>query len=98
MDLSDLNDYQSNRILKVDKNKDGPCCRMLLRFDPKHMRFSYQPPVEDSDTQSSRERIEAMDRNREARNAKAARERRAREDQESAFRELEGGKGDDLPF
>jgi len=98
MDLSDLNDYQSNRILKVDKNKDGPCCRMLLRFDAKHMRFSYQPPVEDSETQASRERIEAMDRNREARNAKAARERRAREDQESAFRELEGGKGDDLPF
>lgn len=97
MDLSDLNDYQSNRILKVDKNKDGPCARMLLRFDARHMRFAYQPPVEDSETQASRERIEAMDRNREERNAKAARKRAERKAQESAFEELEGGK-EDLPF
>lgn len=97
MDLSDLNNYQSNRILKVDKNKDGPCTRMLLRFDARHMRFEYQPPVEDSETQASRERIEAMDRNREERNAKAARKRAERKAQESAFEELEGGK-EDLPF
>lgn len=97
MDLSDLNDYQSNRILKVDKNKDGPCTRMLLRFDARHMRFAYQPPVEDSQTQASRERTEAMDRNREERNAKAARKRAEREARESAFEELEGGK-EDLPF
>lgn len=96
MDLSDLSNYQSNRILKVDKNKDGPCCRMLLRFDAKHMRFEYQP-VEDSETQAARERTEAMDRHREERNEKAARKRAAREAQESAFQELEGGK-EDLPF
>lgn len=98
MDLSDISDYSSTRILKVDKNKDGPCTRMLLRFDARHMRFVYQPPVEAPEAAASREQTETMDRNREARAEKRAREKADREAQESAFRELEGGKGDDLPF
>ena len=97
MDLSDINDYSSTRILKVDKNKDGPCCRMLLRFDARHMRFEYQPPIEDPDAAASRERTAVMDRHREERNAKEARKRAARDAQEQAFRELEGGK-EGLPF
>lgn len=97
MDLADIRDYQSNRILKVDKNKDGPCCRMLLRFDARHMRFEYVPPVESQEDAAARERAAVMDRNREARNEKAARDRAQREAQESAFRELEGGK-EGLPF
>ena len=97
MDLSDINDYQSNRILKVDKNKDGPCCRMLLRFDARHMRFEYQPPVEDPDEAASRVRTEVMDRHREERAEKRAARKAARDAQESAFRELEGGK-EGLPF
>lgn len=97
MDLSDLRDYQSNRILKVDKNKDGPCGRMLLRFDARHMRFSYEPPILDAEEEASRQRIETMDRNREKRAEKRAREIAEREAQESAFRELEGGR-EGLPF
>ena len=97
MDLADLSDYQSNRILKVDKNKDGPCCRMLLRFDARHMRFEYQPPVEDPDEAASRDRTAVMDRKREERNARAAKKAAEREAQEQAFRELEGGK-EGLPF
>ena len=97
MDLSDLSDYQSNRVLKVDKNKDGPCCRMLLHFDARHMRFEYQPPLEDPETAAARERTEVMDRNREKRNARAAKKQAEREATESAFRELEGGK-EGIPF
>lgn len=72
MDLTDLKDYNSHRILKVDKNKDGPCCRMTLRFDAKHMRFDYVPPYEDAAVTAARERNEKMDANREARRQKAA--------------------------
>lgn len=97
MDLSDIRDYSSTRILKVDKNKDGPCCRMLLRFDARHMRFEYQPPIEDPEDAAARERTEVMDRNREKRAEKRAAERRAREGQEEAFRDLEGGT-EGLPF
>ena len=97
MDLADRNDYQSNRILKVDKNKDGPCCRMLLRFDARHMRFEYVPPVTDAEETARQQRLETMDRNREQRAEKRARELAARDAQENAFRELEGGK-EGLPF
>ena len=97
MDLADIKDYQSNRILKVDKNKDGPCCRMLLRFDARKMRFEYVPPVEDPDAAAARERAAVMDRNREEKAAKAAEKSRKRCAQEDAFEALEGGK-EDLPF
>lgn len=76
MDLADLKDYSSNRILKVDKNKDGPCSRMLLHFDARHMRFDYVPPFEGSDVTAARERVEKMDANRAARQAAAEAERR----------------------
>ena len=97
MDLADIKDYQSNRVLKVDKNKDGPCCRMLLRFDARKMRFEYQPPLTDPETVKAQERAAVMDRNREEKNAKAAAKKAEREAQEAAFRELEGG-SEGLPF
>ena len=75
LDLADLNDYGSNRILKVDKNKDGPCTRMILHFDARHMRFDYVPPYEDPAVAGARERVEKMDANREARQAAAEAER-----------------------
>ena len=46
MDLSDRTNYNSDRILKIDKNKDGPCGRIILRFSPKFMRFDFVPPHE----------------------------------------------------
>lgn len=97
LDLTDLKDYGSTRVLKVDKNKDGPCCRMLLRFDARYMRFVYQPPVRDPEDIAAAERAAVKDRNREERNEKNAQKRREREAQESAFRELEGGE-EGLPF
>ena len=97
LDLTDLKDYGSTRVLKVDKNKDGPCCRMLLRFDARHMRFVYQPPVRDPEDIAAAERAAVKDRNREERNEKNTQKRREREAQESAFREMEGGE-EELPF
>lgn len=91
LDLADQKDYSSNRIFKVDKNKDGPLCRMILRFEASRMRFSYVPPLEDSEEEASRERLEKMDRNREER------QRKNRPDPgQASFRDLEDG--GELPF
>lgn len=40
MDLDNPKDPKSDRILIVDKNKDGPLGRLRLTFDPAHMRFT----------------------------------------------------------
>ena len=42
--VMDLTNYNSDRILKIDKNKDGPCGRLMLHFSPTVMRFSAVPP------------------------------------------------------
>lgn len=86
LDLTDLSDYGSPRVLIVDKNKDGPPGRMLLNFEPRHMRFTYQPPFEDDDARSARERNEKMDRNRaERREKEAAKARTSIDGQASVF-------------
>ena len=98
LDLSDLNDYGSTRVLIVDKNKDGPPGRVLLRFDPRHMRFTYQPPFEGDDQRAARERNEKMDANRaEERRKEAAKARTSIDGQGSVFTELPDD-GDALPF
>lgn len=71
MDLLDLDDYTSNRVLKVDKNKDGPRCRMLLRFDAPRLRFEYEPGIKDPDAEKTAERLAKMDENRLKRQEKA---------------------------
>lgn len=40
MDLADPKDYKSQRVLIVDKNKDGALGSVRLDFDPEHMRFT----------------------------------------------------------
>lgn len=95
MDLTDIDDYRSNRILKVDKNKDGPRSRIILSFDAPKLRFAYLPPLKDA----ADERIEKMDANREERRRKA-------EQAADGKREIEGqgtfedlpDTGEDLPF
>lgn len=39
MSLADPEDNNSERWLRVDKNKDGPQANVCLRFDPHHMDF-----------------------------------------------------------
>ncbi len=99
LDLSDPNDYESNRVLTMDKNKDAGRARMLLSFDGPHLRFAYQPPLEDPETEAARERTEKMDRNLADRRAAEARKAKAViEGQSSAFSELGPQEGGALPF
>lgn len=96
MDLSDLDDYRSNRILKVDKNKDGPRARLLLRFDVARLRFEVLPPIRDSEQQAADERNASMDRNRERRQQKKEAAERRAIDGQGSFEEL--ADGGPLPF
>ena len=98
LDLSDLNDYSSNRIFKVDKNKDGPCCRLVLNFDAAKMRFEYVPPVEDSDAERSRKYVETLDRNMAERDAKKAAKARTKIDGQADFYDLTDDEGGENPF
>lgn len=95
MDLADPDNRAGPRVLLVDKNKDGPVGRIVLDFDPIHMRFSVVPPLEDSDSRKGRERAELMDRNRAERQARA--ERAAAIPGQSKFEELPDT-GEELPF
>lgn len=97
MDLTDLKDYNSNRILKVDKNKDGPCARMILHFDARHMRFDYVPPYEDESITAARKRNEKMDANRAERQRKAEARRGPAVAGQTSMEELPDD-GEALPF
>lgn len=97
MDLTDLKDYGSNRILKVDKNKDGSCARMILHFDARHMRFDYVPPYEDDSITAARERNEKMDANRAERQRKAEARRGPAVAGQTSMEELPDD-GEALPF
>lgn len=98
LDLTDLNDYSSPRVLIVDKNKDGPPGRMLLRFDARRMRFVYLPPYEGADREAARERNEKMDQHRQERREKeAAKAMTSIDGQGSVFEELPDD-GEVLPF
>lgn len=96
MDLTDLSDYSSNRVLIVDKNKDGACGKMYLEFDAPRMRFSYLPAYEPAEITEARERNAKMDRNRAARQEKER--RKAGIDGQATFRDLDPDEGGDLPF
>ena len=96
LDLTDLNDYSSPRVLIVDKNKDGACGRMFLEIDAPHMRFNYLPAYEDAAIADARERNEKMDRNREARQEKERRKRGI--EGQATFQWLAPGEGGELPF
>lgn len=97
LDLSDPDDYDSNRVLRMDKNKDVGQARMLLSFDGPHVRFAYLPPLEDAEDQAARERNATMDKNRERRAQKEAEAAQKAEEFDAAFRELTGG-AEGLPF
>lgn len=97
LDLSDPKDRDSNRVLQIEKNRDGPLAHLVLSFDPHHMRFAYVPPPEGTDERASRERIETMDRNREERLRRDAERNKQAIDGQSTFTDLSDEDGD-LPF
>jgi len=74
------------RELHVAKNKDGPCGRMLLDFDPEHMSFSYRPPAEAGSGVGAQLRAEG----RKVKNRKA--------EGQMDFEELPDDAGGELPF
>ncbi len=96
LDLADPKDRNSNRVLQIEKNRDGPLAHLVLSFDPAHMRFSYVPPVEGTDDAASRKRVEAMDRNREDRIRKEAEKGRPAMEGQGTFEELDDD--GELPF
>lgn len=100
LDLADPTDRYSNRVLQIEKNRDGPLGHLVLEFHPSRMRFDYVPPVEGTDEIKSRKRIEAMDRNREEREEKARRKANgnALDGQISSFEELPDADISDIPF
>ena len=73
------------RELHVAKNKDGPCGRMLLDFDPEHMSFSYRPPETSNEV------------GRQLR-AEGRKVKRRNIDGQGTFRNLADDEGGDLPF
>lgn len=96
MDLHDLKDPASLRVLKVDKNKDGPLGMIYMEFDPLHMRFTPTlPPPKDSEEAASRERAKKMDANRAAKKEKEERKKGVKG--QSSFEELPDD-GEPLPF
>ena len=44
LDLEFPQNRASDRVLIIDKNKDGPTGNFFLTFDPRHMRFAYRDP------------------------------------------------------
>lgn len=98
MDLTDPKDYNSPRYLKIDKNKDGPCGTMLLSFDAKHMRFTYQPPFKDDAQQRADELNSKKDANRAARQAKDAAKYAPDIPGRGQFEELPDDYGGELPL
>jgi replicative DNA helicase len=99
LDLSNVKDRSSNRVLIIAKNKDDAIGRIVLSFDPHHMRFAYVPPVEGTDEKASRERVEAMDRNREEKLRKEAEKNKTAIDGQGVFYEMSDEEDDEaLPF
>ena len=96
LDLSNVKDRSSNRVLIIAKNKDDAIGRIVLSFDPHHMRFAYVPPVEGTDEKASRERVEAMDRNREKKLRKEAEKNKTAIDGQGVFYEMSDD--EPLPF
>lgn len=90
MDLTILGNYDSERELRIDKNKDGGRGRIYLKFDPAHMRFT---PCEKPEHLKKKEFREEM-----ARVAKENKEQRKAELTQMGFEDLGRSKDGELPF
>lgn len=100
LDLTDQEDYNSPRVLLIDKNKDVGRNGMTLAFDGPRLRFSYLPTVVENEEAPAKERTAKMDANREKKRKKEAEAEAAREADENAWvRMAEGAEGEEgLPL
>ena len=98
LDLVDPTVRSGDRVLQIEKNRDGPLAHLYLSFDPSRMRFKYIEPLESDADRKSRERCEKMDANREAKREKERREAEQKERQGSLFTEWEDVNESEIPF
>lgn len=98
LDLVDPAIRSGDRVLQIEKNRDGPLAHLFLSFDPSRMRFSYMEPPESDADRKSRERCEKMDANREAKREKERWEAEQKERQGSLFTEWEDVNESEIPF
>ena len=100
LDLTDQEDYNSPRTLRVDKNKDVGRAEMTLAFDGPRLRFSYMPTVVENEEAPAKERTAKMDANRQKKRQKAAEAEAAREADDDAWvRMAESAEGEEgLPL
>ncbi len=85
MDLTDTSNPDSDRELRIEKNKDGKRGRLWLKFDPDHMRFTPCPQPQAQKYAEYREKMKAVKAQQKA------------ETEQLGFEELKG-RGGDLPF
>ncbi len=85
MDLTDTSNPDSDRELRIEKNKDGKRGRLWLKFDPDHMRFTPCPQPQSQKYSEYREKMKAVKAQQKA------------EAEQLGFEELKG-RGEDLPF
>jgi len=71
LDLCDVKDRKSDRVLIIDKNKDGPLGNLVLRFAPQYMRFEPIMPPEDHPYYQVMKFLRQVNQERRAEQAKA---------------------------
>lgn len=98
LDLMDPVVRNGQRVLQIEKNRDGPLAHLVLSFDPSRMRFSYVEPPESDDDRKARERCEKMDATREAKREKERREAEQKERQGSLFAGWDDVEEAEIPF
>jgi replicative DNA helicase len=98
LDLVDPAIRSGDRVLQIEKNRDGPLAHLFLSFDPSRMRFSYMEPPESDADRKSRERCEKMDAKREAQREKELRAEEQKKLQGSLLEGWTDVEEGDLPF
>lgn len=101
LDLVDPAMRDGDRVLQIEKNRDGPLAHLYLHFDSSRMRFSYVEPLESDSDRKTRERYEKMDANREAKREKVRKATEQKERQGSLLEPMEDWEDveeGDLPF
>ena len=98
LDLVDPTVRSGDRVLQIEKNRDGPLAHLYLSFDPSRMRFKYIEPLESDADRKSRERCEKMDAKREAQREKELRAEEQKKLQGSLLEGWTDVEEGDLPF
>ncbi len=94
MELTKPGDYDSERELRIVKNKDGSLGKFWMKFEPRFMRFT---PCDKPEHLKRQEYNEGMARVRQSRKQSRPAEQRDPDWKQAQFEELDGD-DDDIPF